>query len=206
MHVVLRIRLYLLYFFRQPNMRKFAYFYSHFNIAHHITGLVVQIFYYDGRLENHWDEFVYQSFSSRLRYQTQVFDRFVFQRFYLLLLLLLLINSLVMSRIGLKGFVKHFLRTRVPLKKPKTNRLARMPQNNPKLANVSNNHVRYNLHRKTSYKARSLKRRLMTSRVPLVKANKRKSFAKANFVLFTRLVRNYFVLYLHRNANYGKRR
>jgi hypothetical protein len=194
MHVILRLRLYLLYFFRQPTMRKFAYFFSHFNITYHVNGLIINIFYYDGRLENDWDEFISSSFSSRIRSSFKIFDKFVFQRFYLLLLLLLLINSVVMSRLAIKGFIEHFLKPRrqlKPLLKSSTFKQG-LQKTNLKKVGVP----RARLFKRPSFFGKSL----------LIKNRKKNSFARASFILFTRLVRNYFILYLRHNSNYGKRR
>lgn len=196
MHVILRLRLYLLYFFRQPNMRKFAYFFSHFNITYHVNGLAINIFYYDGRLENDWDEFISSSFSSRIRSSFKIFDKFVFQRFYLLLLLLLLINSVVMSRLAIKGFIEHFLKPRRQMKsflKSSNFNRARLGQ-------------KKTLKKLATFRVRSSKRLPFVGRSLMIKNRKKNSFSKASFILFTRLVRNYFILYLRHNSNYGKRR
>jgi hypothetical protein len=51
MHMLLRLRLYVLFFLRQKAMRELSHLYSHFSIAYLLGKLYVSVFYYDGRLE-----------------------------------------------------------------------------------------------------------------------------------------------------------
>lgn len=206
MHVILRLRLYLLYFFRRPDMRKFAYFYSHFNIVNAINGLTIHIFYYDGRLESDWDDFAYQSFSPRMRHQVKIYDRFVFHRFYLLVLLLLLINSLVMSRVGVRGFMGHFLNTRYKNKKSLSRKLHTRSRRSSIKRRIIHPRSYFRKSQRLYAKSYRRKRSSLEYKSNLMKRRQKKSFAKASFVLFTRLIRNYFIVYLHHHSNYGKRR
>jgi hypothetical protein len=52
LHLVLRLRFYLLYFFRRQSTQKLGYLYSHFTINAGISGIIINVFYYDGRLES----------------------------------------------------------------------------------------------------------------------------------------------------------
>jgi hypothetical protein len=110
LHTILRLRLFLNYFFKQPSLVKLGFFFSHFNIVNTLGVLGVHIFYYDGRLEAAWNNYLYASFPLGLRHSLAVYDRFVFYKFYFLFLLLLLVNSLVTSKLNLKYITKNFFK------------------------------------------------------------------------------------------------
>jgi len=54
--MVLRIRLFLVYFFQSKKLEKAAYFYSHFEILNKYNSMLINIFIYDGSVEGIMDE------------------------------------------------------------------------------------------------------------------------------------------------------
>jgi hypothetical protein len=59
-HSVLKIRLFLTYFFSQKHLEKIGFFYSHFYIQNISNFLRVEIFLYDGGLEGFIEETFFQ--------------------------------------------------------------------------------------------------------------------------------------------------
>jgi len=201
--MLLRLRLYFLYFFRQKTLRRLGYIYSHFILSHGIGGLSVSIFYYDARLEASWDEISRRLISFKVRRALNVYDISLFQRFYFLLLLLLLLNSLILSRLKLKGIVRHFLRRskRRRIKRRKTKAKQHLESLKLKRFLMGLKNIQETTNNKFT---RFIPKRIKRSRGIL--KQRRASFTKTTFRLFARLLQGYFIRYLHSHVNFGAKR
>jgi hypothetical protein len=164
-----------------------------------------------------------------LRRALHVFDRFVFQRFYFLLLIIVLLSTIALSYLRIKNFLAHFLK---PLKRKILlgRRFSKFSKRQIKIYNLLSglkkkrkNHVQ---RRRKAFLRSKVRKGFFSSRkrrgrryvkfnrrryhllaaLRRLKAKHRKSFSKVNFLLFVRLIRSYFLSYLHRHPRFGRRR
>jgi len=93
-YAILKIRLYLIFFWGDRGVEKAGMFYSHFNIVNEANSLIVNSFIYDGQLEGYVESFIFNNFRYARNFNLRR-DIFVPYRFYNSLKMLIILNWFV---------------------------------------------------------------------------------------------------------------